>query len=105
MNKILNVLMICIALLFGAAQLRQLVVTPTPQMHCQSCENKIKNQLALEKGVQKVVTNLTDQTVTVTYNARKTNKETIIKSLGEVGYTCKVVKDVAIEKKGKQHKR
>ncbi|MBQ1743211.1 MAG: cation:dicarboxylase symporter family transporter [Oscillospiraceae bacterium] len=94
-----------IALLFGAAQLRQLVVTPTPQMHCQSCENKIKNQLALEKGVQKVVTNLTDQTVTVTYNARKTNKETIIKSLGEVGYTCKVVKDVAIDKKGKQHKR
>lgn len=99
MNKLLNVLMISIALVIGAAQMRQLIVTPTPQMHCQKCETKIKNQLALEKGVQKVVTNLTDQTVTITYDGRKTNKETIIKSIGEVGYTCKIVKDVAIDKK------
>ena len=56
-------------LIAGGKELRTLVMTPTPQMHCENCENKIKSNLRFEKGVVKIETSIPDQTVTVIYNA------------------------------------
>jgi len=36
-----------------------LQVTTTPQMHCSSCENKIKNNIRFVKGVKKIETSVT----------------------------------------------
>ena len=38
------------------------------------------------KGVKKIETSVSDQTVTITYDADKNNEETIIKSFGKIGY-------------------
>lgn len=53
-------------------EIKTVVFTTTPQMHCAACENKIKNNLRLEKGIKNIETSVPNQTVTVKYNADKT---------------------------------
>ena len=53
-------------------EIKTVVFTATPQMHCAACENKIKNNLRFEKGIKSIETSVPDQTVTVKYNADKT---------------------------------
>lgn len=53
-------------------EIKTVVFTTTPQMHCAACENKIKNNLRFEKGIKSIETSVPDQTVTVKYNADKT---------------------------------
>ncbi len=65
-----------------------IVLTVNPPMSCQNCENKIKSNIRFEKGVGKIVTDLKAQTVTVTFDPRKTDKEKIIKAFKKIGYTA-----------------
>lgn len=53
-------------------EIKTVVFTTTPQMHCVACENKIKNNLRFEKGIKSIETSVPNQTVTVKYNADKT---------------------------------
>jgi len=53
-------------------EIKTVVFTTTPQMHCAACENKIKNNLRFEKGIKSIETSVPDQTITVKYNADKT---------------------------------
>lgn len=53
-------------------EIKTVVFTTTPQIHCAACENKIKNNLRFEKGIKSIETSVPDQTVTVKYNADKT---------------------------------
>lgn len=53
-------------------EIKTVVFTTTPQMHCAVCENKIKNNLRFEKGIKSIETSIPNQTVTVKYNADKT---------------------------------
>jgi copper chaperone CopZ len=71
-----------------AKDIQTLVVTTDPQMHCSSCEVNIKKNLRFEKGVKNIVTNLDEQTVTITYDADKNNAEALIKALEKIGYTA-----------------
>ena len=78
-------------LLMGAATLyakdmQTLVVTTTPKMSCQNCENKIKGNLRFEKGIHKIETDLKAQTVTVTYDADKTDETKIAQAFGKLNY-------------------
>lgn len=74
-----------------AKDIKELIVTTNPPMHCENCEKKIKDNLRFEKGVKKIETNVPDQRVTVTYDADKTNPETIEKGFKKIGYAVKVV--------------
>lgn len=96
-----TILIILSTLLLMAAgkDLRVLVMTPTPQMHCESCENKIKNNLRFEKGVVNIETNIEKQTVTVTYDAKKSNVEKLQAAMKKIGYDTKVVSDKPYEKR------
>lgn len=105
MKNILNVLFLSIALLMGGSQLRMLVVKTTPEMHCNKCETKIKKHMMYERGITKIETSLERQTVTFTYDARKTNAENITKAMSTIGYECKVVKDVPKEKEKDKKKK
>ncbi len=57
-----------------------------PQMSCKNCVAKIKNHLRFEKGVKAVHADLKTQTVTVTYDDKKTDPETLAAAFAEIGY-------------------
>lgn len=72
-----------------AKDIKELVVTTNPPMSCQNCENRIKGNLRFEKGVKKIETNLSDQRVTIEYDADKTNPEKIEQAFEKIGYQVK----------------
>ena len=102
MKKTFLMMIASLLLMAGSQDLRVLVMTPTPKMHCESCENKIKKNLRFEKGVVKIETSVEAQTVTVTYNPAKTNVENIQAAMKKIGYDTKVVSDQPKEKKQKK---
>lgn len=69
-----------------------LVVTTTPQMHCANCENKIKDGLRFEKGVKDIITSVEDQTVTIVFNPKKTDKDKLEATFPKFGYQAREVK-------------
>ena len=70
MKQTLLILLSSLLLMAAGKDLRVLVMTPTPQMHCEKCENKIKKNLRFESGVKKIETSIKEQTVAVTYDAK-----------------------------------
>lgn len=90
-----SILITLMALLLGlgANSLRVVVFIPTPQMHCQKCENKIKGNMRFEKGVRKVETDLETQHVTITYDSRKASVKTLQEGMKKIGYDTQVVSD------------
>lgn len=104
MKKVLLVSAMMLTAVVGLAKdIKTVVVTTLPQMHCENCEKKIKGNLRFEKGVKEIDTNIDAQRVTVTYDAEKTNAETIIKSFEKFGYKASEVKaKTTTEKKEKK---
>ena len=47
-------------------------------MDCEGCRTKIIGYMSYEKGVKNLDANLEQQTVTITYNPKRTNKENLI---------------------------
>ena len=88
----------------GASSLRILVVTPTPAMHCENCENKIKSNMRFEKGVKNVETSLERQEVSITYDAKKNNVEGLQAAMKKIGYDTKVVSDKEVKSNKKANK-
>ena len=93
MKQILLVVLSALMLMGASKDLRVLVMTPTPQMHCENCENKIKKNLRFEKGVVKIETSIPEQTVAVTYDASKTDVKKLQAAMKQIGYDTKVVSD------------
>ena len=94
MKKVLSLLVMAIVAMSAMAKdIQTVVVTTTPQMHCENCENRIKNNLRFEKGVKKIETNIEKQTVTITYDADKTTVENLLKGFEKFKYSARVLKD------------
>ena len=68
-----------------------LCVTTLPEMHCSGCENKIKGNIRFVKGVKNIITSVPDQTVTIVFDPRKTNYETIAAAFKKIGYAFQPV--------------
>ena len=77
----------CATTAFGK-DIKTVVFRTTPEMHCNNCETKIKNNLRFEKGVKEIVTDLGDKTVTVKYDADKTTVEALIKGFAKIKYSA-----------------
>lgn len=77
-----------------AKDIKTIVVTTNPQMHCENCENKIKGNLRFEKGVKKIETSIKDQTVTIEYDADKTSVVKLIDAFKKIGYEAEPVTPV-----------
>ena len=86
---ILSFMLLAGAVMVSAKDMKTLVVTTNPKMSCQNCENKIKGNLRFEKGIHKIETDLKNQTVTVTYDADKTNETKIAEAFGKIKYQVK----------------
>ena len=54
-------------------------------LHCQDCCDKIMKNIAFEKGVKDLEFDLEAQTVTVTYDANKTDVPTLQKAFAKIG--------------------
>lgn len=67
------------------------------QIHCQSCVNKIQNNMKFEKGMKKIATNLETKTVTITYDADKTDVDKIKEGFKKINYDVEVIKDIRVE--------
>lgn len=78
-----------------AKDIKTAVFTTQPQMHCEGCENKIKNNLRFEKGIKRIETSVPNQAVTITYDADKTNINAIIEGFKKINYTATVKTDCA----------
>lgn len=91
MKKTILLLAMTLTAVVGMAKdIKTVVVTTTnPQMHCESCEKKIKGNLRFEKGVKKIETNIPQQTVTIEYDAEKTNTDRLLKAFTKFGYMAK----------------
>lgn len=85
--------MLMMAVALNAKNLKKVVVTTTPQMHCENCENKIKNNLRFEKGVKAIETSVENQTVIITYDADKTTVAKLLKGFEKFGYKARELKE------------
>ena len=59
-------------------------------LHCQGCCDKIMKNIAFEKGVKDLVCDLKSKTVTVTYDADKTDIPTLLKAFEKIGKPAQV---------------
>lgn len=90
--------LLCGATMF-AKDIKVLVVKTNPEMHCNGCETKIKNNIRFVSGVKKIETSLEDKVVAVTYDAEKTNAEKITEAFKKIGYETTTVSDKKAEEK------
>lgn len=92
MKKLILLTAMLLTMTVGFAKdIKTVVLTTTPQMHCESCENKIKGNLRFEKGVKKIETSVPDQRVTIEYDADKTSVEKLIEAFKRFGYEAQPV--------------
>ena len=75
-----------------AKDIKTVVLTTTPEIHCTGCEKKIKENIRFEKGVKSIKTNLDNKSITIEYDADKTDVPTIIKGFQKIGYEAVEVK-------------
>lgn len=98
-NKLLfSAIMMFFALATMAKDVKTVVFTTSPQMQCENCEQKIKNNLRFVKGVKSIETSVQGQTVTIKYDANKTSVDKIREGFTKLGYS---VKEVNGNQKGK----
>ena len=85
--------MMLTAMVSMAKDIKTVVVTTQPQMHCDNCEKKITGNLRFEKGVKQIECDIEGQRVTITYDADKTTIADIIKGFEKIKYEAKEVKE------------
>lgn len=98
-NKKLITLLAVLFLSIGTALAKDFrtVVFKVEQMMCQNCEKKVKDNIKFEKGLKKFTTDLEAKTVTITYDAEKTNVEQLKAGFKKFKYEAVVVEDKKAE--------
>ena len=92
--KILSLVMVmCFAVTGYAKDIKNLFFKKKQEMQFQSCENKIKKNIRFEKGVKDIQTDLKNKTITIKYDADKTNVENLIKGFAKIKYKATVVEE------------
>ncbi|MBR4137476.1 MAG: heavy-metal-associated domain-containing protein [Bacteroidales bacterium] len=94
-----------LAVLTQAQSIKEVVFTTEPDIHCESCVNKIKNNLRFEKGVKAINPDLQTKLVTIQYDSEKTNPENLIKAFAKIKYKAIVVEPDYKDKKDKEDKK
>lgn len=69
------------------------VVFKVEKMECLKCERKVKNNIKFEKGMKEFTTDLKTQTVTIVYDAEKTNVEKLKAGFKKFKYEAVVVEE------------
>ena len=88
---VLLALALFLAVLVQAQNVKEAVFTTEPEIECQNCVNKIKNNLRFEKGVKAINPDLDTKLVTIQYDSEKTDPEKLIKAFAKIKYKATVV--------------
>ncbi len=80
-----------------AKDIKVAVFTPTPEMHCASCETRF------ERGIKKIDTDLKTQTVTIKYDADAITAEAIQQAFKKIGFDVELVSDTPEKDKKKKN--
>ena len=91
-----------LALLTQAQEIKEVVFSTEPEIHCESCVKRIKDNLRFEKGVKAINPDLNTKLVTIQYDSDKTNPENLIKAFAKIKYKATVVEP---ENKDKEDKK
>ena len=87
----------CIVALLGVTAVMakdiRIAVFKVSQMHCENCERKVKNNIKFEKGVKEFSTDLKTRTVSITYDADKTNVEKLKAGFKKFNYEAEFVEE------------
>jgi len=67
------------------------VVKYATSMHCKNCEKKVIENVSFEKGVLGLQTDMSDRSVTITFNPAKTDTLKLARAIRSLGYSAKVV--------------
>ena len=92
-KHLLLIALLLFAIVGVAKDIKTVRLTTTPQMHCEKCENRVKQGLIKVNGVQGITTSLVAQTVTVKYDADKISEENLIKSFATFNYEARKLKE------------
>ena len=82
---------LAIAATCAAKDIKTVVLTTDPEIHCANCEKTIKDYIRFEKGIKSIRTNLDDKTITIEYDADKTSVEEIIRGFKKISYEAREV--------------
>ena len=88
-NFLVAFMLVVVGNTFAKTSADTLVVTTQPQMHCQGCETKIKNNIRFVKGTKQISTSLEEQKVTIVYNSKKANYDDFVEAFKKIGYEIK----------------
>ena len=91
MKRIVILLLALMPMMAFAANKQKVVLSC--DLHCQGCCDKIMKNIAFEKGVKDLVCDLESKTVTVTYDADKTDVPTLLKAFEKIGKPAQVKDD------------
>ena len=106
-RSVLALAMGLIAITAMAKTIKTTVFTTSPQMHCENCEKKVKNNMRFEKGVKELSTELKNKTVSITYDAEKTDVKKLQAGFKKFNYEAEFVKETKQDgkKDGKQESK
>ena len=99
-----KIIMFCLMAVIGfgvsdaMAQKKQVDLKTTvfqTDVDCENCAKKVDNSMPYQKGVKEVKVDVSNQTVTVTYDTAKTNDETLVKAFKKVKVNAEVKPEVA----------
>lgn len=85
------ILLVAVMSLVAKNNNKRIIFTTTPQMHCEACENKIQGNLRFVKGVKIIMTNIPQQTVTITYDSTKCTSDDLVKAFKKIKYEVQEV--------------
>lgn len=55
-------------------------------LHCAKCVQKVEENIAFEKGVKDLKVELESNTITITYDTKKTTEEKLAQAISKLGY-------------------
>ena len=90
-----------VPLSLSAKQSKRQTVVLSCDLHCQGCCDKVMKNIAFEKGVKDLVCDLKTKTVTVTYDANKTDVPTLLKAFEKINKPATVKEPAGQETKAK----
>lgn len=89
------ILLLALLPLVAFAKADKQVVVLACDIHCQGCCDKIMKNIAFEKGVKDLVCDLDTKTVTVTYDANKTDIPALLNAFDKIGKHATVKENTA----------
>ena len=101
MKKLFSTLSLLAIFCVAVLAEKQVVALYVPGMECNNCKEKVNNVLAFEKGVRKLSYDVEKHIVTITFEDKKTNVETLQNSLVKyLNYKSEVLSLNGVENNG-----